>query len=112
MIERFVDSGPLRIWTERAGDPDRPAVLMIMGSSAQSVSCPDALVERLVERGVQVIRFDQRDTGRSSVVDFDAHPYNISDMARDCLAVLDGYGLESAHVASGWPSTRRTGSGR
>ncbi|PRX17414.1 pimeloyl-ACP methyl ester carboxylesterase [Actinoplanes italicus] len=72
---------------------------MIMGSSAQSVSCPDALVERLVERGVQVIRFDHRDTGRSSVVDFDAHPYNISDMARDCLAVLDGYGLESAHVA-------------
>ncbi|MFG1969143.1 alpha/beta fold hydrolase [Nonomuraea fuscirosea] len=97
--ERFVTSGPLRIWTERAGDPERPAVLMIMGSAAQGVSCPDELVGRLVERGVQVIRFDHRDTGRSSVVDFDAHPYTISDMARDCLAVLDGYGLSSAHVA-------------
>ncbi|WP_433305824.1 alpha/beta fold hydrolase [Actinoplanes sp. CA-030573] len=97
--ERFVASGSLRIWTERVGDPGLPAVLMVMGSGAQSVFCPDALVGRLVERGVQVIRFDHRDTGRSSVVDFDAHPYTIGDMARDCLAVLDGYGLGSAHVA-------------
>jgi pimeloyl-ACP methyl ester carboxylesterase len=97
--ERVVASGPLTIWTEQVGDPELPAVLMVMGSAAQSVSCPDPLVERLVERGVQVIRFDHRDTGRSSVVDFDAHPYTIGDLARDCLAVLDGYGLDSAHVA-------------
>jgi pimeloyl-ACP methyl ester carboxylesterase len=97
--ERFVTSGPLRIWTERVGDPKLPAVLMVMGSAAQGVSCPDALVGRLIERGVQVIRFDHRDTGRSSVVDFDAHPYTIADLGRDCLAVLDGYGLQSAHVA-------------
>ncbi|GIF73990.1 alpha/beta fold hydrolase [Asanoa siamensis] len=97
--ERFVDSGPLRIWTERVGDPALPAVLMVMGSAAQGVSCPDELVARLVARGVQVIRFDHRDTGRSSVVDFDADPYTIPDLARDCLAVLDGYDLGSAHVA-------------
>ncbi|GAA0524045.1 alpha/beta fold hydrolase [Paractinoplanes ferrugineus] len=97
--ERFVASGPLRIWTERIGDPGLPAVLMIMGQAAQGVFCPDAMVERLVARGVQVIRFDHRDTGRSSVVDFDADPYTIGEMARDCLAVLDGYGLDSAHVA-------------
>jgi pimeloyl-ACP methyl ester carboxylesterase len=97
--ERYVTSGPLRLWTERTGDPGRPAVLMVMGSAAQGISCPDALVTRLVERGAQVIRFDHRDTGRSSVVDFDAHPYTIVDMAEDCLAVLDGYGLDRAHVA-------------
>jgi len=97
--ERFVVSGPLRIWSERAGDPARPAVLLVAGSAAQGVSWPDALVGRLVERGVQVIRFDHRDTGRSSVVDFDADPYTIADLARDCLAVLDGHGLGSAHVA-------------
>ena len=97
--ERFVAAGPLRLWTERIGDPGRPAVLMVMGSAAQGVSCPDAVVARLVERGAQVIRFDHRDTGRSSVVDFEAYPYTIGDMARDCLAVLDGYGLGSAHEA-------------
>jgi len=97
--ERCVASGPLRIWAERIGDPALPAVLLIAGSAAQGVSWPDALVGRLVERGVAVIRFDHRDTGRSSGVDFDAHPYTIGDMARDCLAVLDGYGLGSAHIA-------------
>jgi pimeloyl-ACP methyl ester carboxylesterase len=97
--ERFVTSGPLRLWTERTGDPAHPAVLLIMGSAAQGISCPDALVTRLVERGVQVIRFDHRDTGRSSVVDFDTRPYAIADLAADCLAVLDGWGLAAAHVA-------------
>src|SRR3954464_2715231 len=72
---------------------------MVTGSAAQGVSCPDALVGRLVARGVAVILFDHRDTGRSSVVDFDAHPYTVGDMARDCPAVLDGDGLECAQVA-------------
>ena len=45
-LERFVASGPLRLWTERIGDPGLPAVLMVMGSAAQGVSCPDALVDR------------------------------------------------------------------
>src|SRR3954463_1350042 len=97
--ERFVTSGPVRLWTDRAGDPAHPAVLLIMGSAAQGITCADAWVARLVARGVQVIRFDHRDTGRSSVVDFDAHPYALADLAGDCLAVLDGYGLGSAHVA-------------
>ncbi|WP_328291313.1 alpha/beta fold hydrolase [Kineococcus sp. NBC_00420] len=97
--ERFVAAGPLRIWSEAVGDPELPAVLMVAGSAAQGISWPDALVDRLVQRGVQVIRFDHRDTGHSSVVDFDAHPYTIGDMARDCLAVLDGHGVDTAHVA-------------
>lgn len=97
--ERFVASGPLRLWTERAGDPGDPPVLLIMGQAAQGITCPDALVERLVARGAQVIRFDHRDTGRSSVVDYDADPYVFTDLARDCLAVLDGYGLAAADVA-------------
>jgi pimeloyl-ACP methyl ester carboxylesterase len=96
--ERFVRSGSLRLWTERAGHPDHPPVLLIMGSAAQGITCPDALVARLVSRGAQVIRFDHRDTGRSSIVDFDAHPYTLADLARDCLAVLDGYGLPAAHL--------------
>src|SRR3954453_14221882 len=97
--ERFVTSGPGRLWTERAGDPAHPAVLLIMGSAAQGITCADALVARLVDRGVQVIRFDHRDPGRSSVADFDAHPYALADLAGDCLAVLDGYGLPAAHLA-------------
>jgi pimeloyl-ACP methyl ester carboxylesterase len=58
----------------------------------------DALVNRLVVRGVQVIRFDHRDTGRSSIIDFDRHPYGLSDLAADTLAILDAYKLPPTHV--------------
>lgn len=98
-MDTFVSSGPLRLWTERSGDPDHPAVLLIMGAAAQGITCPDPLVDHLVRRGLQVIRFDHRDTGRSSTVDFDRDPYGIGDMAADCLAVLDAYGVSAAHLA-------------
>lgn len=95
----FVTAGPLRLWTERTGNPGHPAVLLIAGASAQGITFPDAMVDRLVGRGVQVIRFDHRDTGRSSIIDFDRHPYGLSDLAADALAILDAYGLPSAHIA-------------
>lgn len=99
MTETFVTSGPLRLWTERIGDPDRPAVLLVAGSAAQGYTYPDALVDRLVGGGVQVIRYDHRDTGRSSIVDFDRDPYGLAELAGDAVAILDAYGLASVHVA-------------
>jgi pimeloyl-ACP methyl ester carboxylesterase len=43
-------------------------------------------------------RFDHRDTGRSDCVDFSANPYTLAVMAADTLAVLDGHGIDRAHV--------------
>ncbi|MEV0900287.1 alpha/beta hydrolase [Actinoplanes sp. NPDC049802] len=97
----FVDAGPVRLWTERTGDPGDPAVLLIAGACAQGCTTPDAMVDRLVARGVQVIRYDHRDTGLSTVVDFERDPYDLTDLAADALAVLDAYGLPSAHVVGG-----------
>jgi pimeloyl-ACP methyl ester carboxylesterase len=95
----FVNSGSLRLWTERFGDPADPAVLLVMGTSTQAIGWPDELVEVLVSGGRQVIRFDHRDTGQSDCVDFSATPYTISDMARDALSVLDGHQVTAAHIA-------------
>jgi pimeloyl-ACP methyl ester carboxylesterase len=99
VTETFVSSGPLQLWTDRSGDPRDPAVLLIAGAAAQGIGWPDPLIARLVARGRQVIRFDHRDTGRSSTVDFDRDPYAIGDLARDSLAVLDAYGLPEADIA-------------
>ncbi|PZG16129.1 alpha/beta hydrolase [Nonomuraea aridisoli] len=96
---QFITSGNLRLWTERFGDPGHPAVLLIMGTSTPGIGWPDELVQTLVAGGRQVIRYDHRDTGRSDCVDFAAHPYTLADMAGDALAVLDAYGVASAHVA-------------
>ena len=97
--ENFVTSGEMRLWTERSGRPGDPAVLLIMGTSAQGVGWPDGLVDTLVSGGRQVIRFDHRDTGRSTCVDFATQPYVLADMAADALAVLDGHHVEAAHIA-------------
>jgi hypothetical protein len=40
VVERFVGSGPLRIWAERAGDPAHPAVLMVMGRLLRPSAAP------------------------------------------------------------------------
>jgi pimeloyl-ACP methyl ester carboxylesterase len=97
--EQFVDSSGLQIWTERFGHPADPAVLLIMGTSAQSIGWPDELVEALVRGHRQVIRYDHRDTGQSEVVDFARHPYTLTDLAADALAVLDGRQIDAAHIA-------------
>jgi pimeloyl-ACP methyl ester carboxylesterase len=94
----FVVSGRLRLWAERYGALEDPAVLLVMGTSTPAVGWPDELVATLTGGGRQVLRFDHRDTGRSDTVDFAAHPYTIADMAADALAVLDGYGVAAAHV--------------
>jgi pimeloyl-ACP methyl ester carboxylesterase len=96
--EKFVAAGDLQLWTERFGDPQDPAVLLVMGTSASGIGWPDELVETLVGGGRQVIRFDHRDTGRSTCVDFQVHPYTLADMAADAIAVLDGHGIVAAHV--------------
>src|SRR4051794_8476354 len=95
--EKFISAGDLRLWTERFGDPEHPAVLLVMGTSAPGIGWPDELVETLVAAGKQVIRFDHRDTGRSDCVDFATAPYAIADMAADTVAVLDGYEIDAAH---------------
>ncbi|MGW6021755.1 alpha/beta fold hydrolase [Streptomyces sp. NPDC055099] len=95
--QQYVEAAPgIRLWTERRGEPDAPALLLIMGAQASGLGWPDALVDELAERH-QVIRYDHRDTGRSTTA-FDEHPYPIIDLARDAVAVLDGWGVERAHV--------------
>lgn len=95
----FVTSAGPRLWTERFGDPEDPAILLIMGTATPAIGWPDTLVETLVGGGRQVLRFDHRDTGRSDRVDFARHPYTLADLAADAVAVLDGHGVATAHVA-------------
>ena len=83
---------------DRIGDPHSPCVLLIMGVGAQLVAWPDGFCAALVERSLQVIRFDNRDVGRSSHLshapvpdlpavlrgDLGSVSYTLSDMAGLC----------------------------
>jgi pimeloyl-ACP methyl ester carboxylesterase len=112
--EKASKVGPagIEIAYQRLGNPDAPAVLLIMGIAAQSIHWPDAFCHALVEGGLQVIRFDNRDIGLSTHLT-DAPPpdlpaalagnlasvsYTLSDMAADAVGLLDVLGFEKAHV--------------
>ena len=51
---------------QRLGSRDAPVVLLIMGVAAQLIAWPDAFCDALVDRGLQVVRFDNRDVGLST----------------------------------------------
>jgi pimeloyl-ACP methyl ester carboxylesterase len=106
-----VGSANIDIAYEQIGDPTAPPVLLIMGVGAQLVGWPDGFCMTLVERGLQVIRFDNRDVGRSSHLsnapapdlpavlrgDLSSVSYTLSDMAADTIGLLDILGFDSAH---------------
>jgi pimeloyl-ACP methyl ester carboxylesterase len=99
MTDRFVASGDLQLRTESFGNPSGTPLLLIMGASAPGCYWRDEFVDGFVRQGCYVIRYDNRDTGRSTCLDFSSQPYTLDDLAMDAVAVLDAYGLKSAHVA-------------
>src|SRR5688500_13652710 len=109
--EQFTRVGELELAYETFGDPASPPVLLIMGLGAQMIFWPDELCEALAERGYFAIRFDNRDAGRSTVLDHHdapdlrrvaagelAAPYLLQDMAGDAVGLLDALGIDRAHV--------------
>ena len=108
--------GELTFEYESFGPADREAVLLIMGLGAQMTRWPVELCQDLVGRGYQVIRFDNRDIGLSTKLDWlgvpnigalfaarsagesGTPPYRLDDMAADTVGLLDALEIERAHV--------------
>lgn len=95
--EKLVSSGDVHLATFASGEPKLGTILLVMGATASMVWWPDALVETLAAGGYQVIRFDHRDTGRSTTNPMGEIPYDLNDMAGDLLAILDAYEVSRAH---------------
>ena len=99
MGEKLIEANGIEIMTESFGDSGGEPLILIMGASAPAIYWRDNFVGSLVEGGCFVIRYDNRDVGRSSCFDYSADPYTLDDMANDAVGVMDAYGLASAHVA-------------
>jgi pimeloyl-ACP methyl ester carboxylesterase len=112
MNEQFCDiGGGIRLCYETFGDPAEPALLLIMGLGTQMVAWHEDFCAQLVSEGFHVIRYDNRDIGRSTHLEGAPTPtirqlvmrrppaaYLLEDMADDAARLLDHLGIEHAHV--------------
>lgn len=96
--ETLIRANKLELWAESFGNSEDSPIILIMGSGGQGILWPTEFCQTLAERGYFVIRYDHRDTGFSSSIDFDANPYTLLDMATDVIHILDHYKLEHAHI--------------
>ena len=98
------------------GSPDAEPLVLIMGLGAQMIHWDDEFCRQLAARGFRVIRFDNRDIGKSTQMTggkrlgalellklklfktpVDA-PYKLYDMATDTISLLDALHIKSAHI--------------
>jgi pimeloyl-ACP methyl ester carboxylesterase len=112
MAEQFCDvGGGITLCYETFGDPSRETALLIMGLGTQMIAWQDDFCEQLAARGLHVVRFDNRDIGRSTHLkgapptigqllrrSKQAAHYTLREMAGDASGLLSALGLAPAHV--------------
>lgn len=98
MTARAIRADGVELATEGFGDVGSAPVLLIMGGMASMLWWPDAFCERLASHGRHVIRYDNRDTGRSTKYPVGEPGYIFDDMVEDAFRVLDGYAIPAAHI--------------
>ena len=108
--ERVADANGIELAYDEIGDPDGEPLILIMGLATQMIHWDLRFCRMLADRGYRVIRFDNRDIGRSSqikaqvpgtaamLLGLGAPAYRLSDMAADTVGLLDHLEVESAHV--------------
>lgn len=110
--EEFTDiGGGITICHENFGDPADPTALLIMGLGTQMIAWRDDFCEQLASRGFHVVRFDNRDIGRSTHLSsapaslpqlvtrrIPDDAYSLEDMADDSARLIEALGLGPVHA--------------
>jgi pimeloyl-ACP methyl ester carboxylesterase len=113
---QIVKANGIDICTEIFGEADAEPIVLIMGLAAQMIHWDDEFCLALAARGFRVIRFDNRDVGKSSSMTGGrplrfaeilklrflripvAAPYKLWDMADDVVGLMDALAISSAHI--------------
>jgi pimeloyl-ACP methyl ester carboxylesterase len=110
--EMSAQVGEIEIAYEGFGDRADPAMLLLMGLGTQMLGWHADFCRALAARRFHVVRFDNRDVGRSSQVvggpradvmaaiagDTSSASYLLTDMAGDTVGLMDVLGMERAHL--------------
>jgi pimeloyl-ACP methyl ester carboxylesterase len=110
--ERIAPANGIELCYQEIGDQDGEPLVLVMGLATQMIAWHEGLCRLLAERGYRVIRFDNRDIGRSTKLDGAgvpsrvdlllgrraSAPYLLGDMAKDVVGLLDHLEIGQAHV--------------
>jgi pimeloyl-ACP methyl ester carboxylesterase len=96
--EQLVEINGVELCFETFGNPSDPAILLIDGASASMLWWETELCHQIARGGRFVIRYDNRDTGRSTSYPPGRPGYAFTDLAGDALGILDALHVERAHV--------------
>lgn len=110
--ERLAPANGIELAYQEMGDPDGEPLLLIMGLATQMLAWDEGLCGLLAERDFRVVRFDNRDIGRSTKLEAAGVPgrtdmllgrrrtaaYTLRDMAADTVGLMDFLEIESAHL--------------
>ena len=110
--ERFAQVGEIELCYESFGAEDGTPLLLVMGLASQMIYWEEDFCRALVDRGFRVIRFDNRDVGRSTILrdrrpptlrelvlrDKRAVAYPLAELADDAAGLLDHLEIERSHV--------------
>ncbi len=109
--EQMAPANGIELCYQEMGDSDAEPLLLVMGLATQMIAWDEEFCGMLAERGFRVVRFDNRDIGRSTklrsvglpgkldmVIGRGKAPYLLRDMAADTVGLMDHLGIESAHL--------------
>jgi pimeloyl-ACP methyl ester carboxylesterase len=111
--EQIAPANGIELCFQEMGDPDGEPLFLVMGLATQMLAWDEGFCGLLAERGFRVIRFDNRDIGRSTKITSagvpsrldlisgrrSTAPYLLRDMAADTIGLMDHLGIDSAHIA-------------
>jgi pimeloyl-ACP methyl ester carboxylesterase len=110
--EQIAPANGIELAYQEMGDADGEPLLLVMGLATQMIAWDEGFCGLLAERGFRVVRFDNRDIGRSTRIHSAGvprrvnmmlgrratAPYLLGDMAADTVGLMDHLGFDSAHV--------------
>jgi pimeloyl-ACP methyl ester carboxylesterase len=110
--EQMAPANGIELCYQEMGDPDGEPLLLVMGLATQMIAWDEGFCDLLAERGFRVVRFDNRDIGRSTKIVAAGVPrridmiagrrgsaaYLLPDMAADTIGLMDHLGIDAAHV--------------
>ncbi|SER67555.1 Pimeloyl-ACP methyl ester carboxylesterase [Pedococcus cremeus] len=97
-VERIVSVNGVELCTNAFGESRDPALLLVAGMSSPMDWWEDGFCERLAAGRRHVVRYDLRDTGRSTTYPPGEPGYTGADLRQDVIALLDALGIQEAHL--------------